>query len=68
MQLDQTAFYSSYLPIMPLNIKVMSYNDSPRPLVRIEDISVDSIGYPIRIPVTLSLPSANALFLSIKVA
>lgn len=53
---------------MPIAVKVIHYSNdnSNTPTVKVENISVDSIGYPVRVPVTLSASSASILYLSIK--
>ncbi|EAR88802.2 hypothetical protein TTHERM_00262980 (macronuclear) [Tetrahymena thermophila SB210] len=56
-----------YLPILPLNINVVNVDSSTQPTIKVENLSADSIGYPIRVPVTLSAAPASALYLSINV-
>ncbi|KAL4505422.1 hypothetical protein ABPG72_002484 [Tetrahymena utriculariae] len=55
-----------YLPVLPLNVNVVNVDSSTQPTIKVENLSADSIGYPIRVPVTLSAAPASALYLSIN--
>ncbi|KAL4456555.1 hypothetical protein ABPG74_000662 [Tetrahymena malaccensis] len=56
-----------YLPVQPLYINVVNVDSSTQPTIKVENLSSDSVGYPIRVPVTLSAAPASALYLSINV-
>jgi hypothetical protein len=66
---SEIASTNSFLPIFPLQVKVLPLTsvESTLPTLDIGDIKVNSIGYPLRVPISLSAGAANTLYLAINV-
>ncbi|KAL4505423.1 hypothetical protein ABPG72_002485 [Tetrahymena utriculariae] len=58
---------SFYLPISPITLNVQGISDSPNPTITVGDITQLSVGYPLRVPVTISRSPSNILNMIIKI-
>ncbi|EAR88803.2 hypothetical protein TTHERM_00262990 (macronuclear) [Tetrahymena thermophila SB210] len=56
-----------YLPISPINLNVQGISESPSPTITVGDITQLTIGYPLRVPVTISRSPSNILNMMIKI-